>query len=288
MSAAAKRVSDDRRAVDSLGKYFMEIGAYPLLTRDEEAALSERIRAGDSEAVRALVCANLRFVVAIAKKYRHQGVALSDLVNEGNVGLIRAAERYDHTRGVKFISYAIWWVRQAIVQAISENAHSVRVPMHRVGMMHRVSRRANALRQALGREPTREELAAELELDAGDIEVSLPVVREAQSLNAPMVTDGDLSLGEVLADADAPDADGETIENGLADTVREALGTLRPREAMVLRLYFGFDGDDGLTLEEIGARMGITRERVRQIKERALVRLRRSPAAAALASFAGE
>jgi RNA polymerase primary sigma factor len=271
---------------DTLSRYLDEIAHYPLLTRDEEAELSRRIHVGDEVAAQRLVCANLRFVVAIAKRYRHQGVALLDLINEGNMGLMRAAQKYDHTKGVKFITYAVWWIRQAVVQALSENAHTMRVPVHRAGAMYRIERRANALRNELGREPTSGELAEELQVSTDDLERALPIARAALSLDAPTSEDSELSLIDVIADDKRGAADESAVDMGMTTVVHEAMATLRPREALVLRLYFGFDSSDPMTLESIGQQLGITRERVRQIKERGLSRIRRSKMAAALESFA--
>jgi RNA polymerase primary sigma factor len=287
MSSAVARHADTRVPSDSLTRYLDEIAEYPLLTRDQEAELSRRIQAGDQEAVHHLVCANLRFVVAIAKRYRHQGVAMSDLVNEGNIALMRAAEKYDHEKGVKFISYAVWWIRQAIVQALSENAHSVRVPVHRAGAVYRLGRRVNALRQELGREPTQQEVADELRVAPEELEQALPIARAALSFDAPTGDDSELSLLDIIPDADGESADEPTFENGMMDAVHAAMKILRPREATVLQLYFGFEGGEPMTLESIGQRLGITRERVRQIKERGLSRIRRSQAASALESFVG-
>lgn len=285
--ASAARKHHNRADSDSLSRYFEEIGHYPLLTREQEADLSRRIQAGDQDALNRLVCANLRFVVAIAKRYRHQGVAMADLINEGNIGLMRAAEKYDHEKGVKFISYAVWWVRQAIVQALSENAHTVRIPVHRAGAAYRLGRQVDALRQQLGREPTHQELAEELQVTTRELEQSLPGAREAISLDAPAGDEGELNLLDVISDDDGESADEPTLENGMMDTVHSAMAALRPREATIVRLYFGFDGEEPMTLEAIGELLGITRERVRQIKERGLARIRRSPAASALATFAG-
>jgi len=286
MSSSAARHADTRAASDSLSRYLEEIAQYPLLTRDQEADLSRRIQAGDEEALHHLVCANLRFVVSIAKRYRHQGVAMSDLINEGNIGLMRAAQKYDHEKGVKFISYAVWWIRQSIVQAVSENGHTVRVPVHRAGAVYRMGRRLNALRQELGREPTQQELAEELQVSPQELEQSLPIARAALSLNAPAGDDGGLSLLDVMADDKSDGADAPAFENGMMAAVHDAMGILRPREATIVKLYFGFDGAEPVTLEDIGQRLGITRERVRQIKERGLARIRRSNVASALASFA--
>jgi RNA polymerase primary sigma factor len=287
MSSAAVRHADTRVPSDSLTRYLDEIAEYALLTRDQEAELSRRIQAGDQEAVNHLVCANLRFVVAIAKRYRHQGVAMSDLINEGNIGLMRAAEKYDHEKGVKFISYAVWWIRQAIVQALSENGHSVRVPVHRAGAVYRLGRRVNALRQELGREPTQQEVADELRVAPEELDQALPIARTALSFDAPTGDESELSLLDVMPDVDGEAADEPALENGMIDAVHSAMKVLRPREVTVLRNYFGFDGAEPMTLESIGQMMGITRERVRQIKERGLSRIRRSQVASALASFVG-
>lgn len=288
MSSAAARRVPTRAPADSLTRYLNEIATYPLLTRDEETALSQRIQSGDQEAVQQLVCANLRFVVAIAKRYAHQGVAISDLINEGNIGLIRAAQRYKHDKGVKFISYGVWWVRQAIVQALSENAHSVRVPVHRAGAMYRLGRHVDALRQELGREPTQDDLAEELSLSSRDIVAGFTVARGSVSLDAPVGNEGNLSLLEVLVDESGAAADESLIDAGMAETVRDAIASLRPRDAQIIRLYFGFDGNEPMSLEAIGQRLGITRERVRQIKDRGLSRIRRSQSAHTLASFIGQ
>jgi RNA polymerase primary sigma factor len=249
MSSSAYRRSDgDRESLDSLTRYLQEIRRYPLLTREQEIALGRRIRAGDTEAMQELICSNLRFVISIAKKYQHQGVALADLINEGNVGLMRAAMRFDESRGVKFISYAVWWVRQAIVQALSEFSSPVRIPANRFG--------------------------------------TAPIARGYLSLDTNGRPSDDGKLLDILPDESSPAPDEEVTTNSLSATIDEALSRLSPREALVIRRYFGFDGREGITLEEIGVELGVTRERVRQIKERALLRLRKDAAGAVLLSGA--
>jgi RNA polymerase primary sigma factor len=270
----------------SLDQYLKEISAYPLLNREDEVDLARCIREGDEEALDKLVRSNLRFVVSVAKKYQNQGVALGDLINEGNLGLIRAAHKFDETKGIKFISYAVWWIRQAILQALAEQSRIVRVPLNRAGALHRIGRRSSTLLQELGREPTVEELADELDLSEDEVERTLAISQTHLSLDAPLTPGEDNRLLDYLPDQLSAGPDDETYERALASTVEEALATLKEREARVLRLYFGLeDGRDPMTLEEIGALLGITRERVRQIKEKALVRLRHASRARYLETF---
>ena len=269
---------------DLLSTYLDEIGRYPLLSRAEEAALTARVRAGDHLALEALVCANLRFAVIIAKQYQHRGLALHDLVAEGNVGLVRAAERFDEARGVKFISYAVWWIRQSILQALADGGHAVRVPSGQAGAMRRIGHRAEQLSQELGREATQRELADQLGMTEEQLSAVLPIARGALSLDAP-IAGGDARLLDVIAD-DA-DASFDTAAAGaeLSDSIHATMTVLRPREVEVIRSYFGLDGHDPETLEAIGARFGITRERARQIKDKALSRMRRSKQGRALAAY---
>jgi len=269
----------------SLDQYLKEISAYPLLTREEEAELARRIRQGDEEALDKLVRSNLRFVVSVAKKYQNQGVALGDLINEGNLGLIRAAHKFDETKGIKFISYAVWWIRQAILQALAEQSRIVRVPLNRAGTLHRIGKRSSHLLQELGREPTIEELAEELELSHEEVQRTLAISQSHLSLDAPLTPGEDNRLLDYLPDQFSPGPEDETYERALSSTIEEALGTLKERESKILRLYFGLDGQDPMTLEEIGALLGITRERVRQIKEKALSRLRHASRARFLQTF---
>ena len=270
----------------SLDQYLKEISAYPLLKREDEIDLAIRIRKGEEEALDKLVRSNLRFVVSVAKKYQNQGVALGDLINEGNLGLIRAAHKFDETKGIKFISYAVWWIRQAILQALAEQSRIVRVPLNRAGALHRIGRRSSTLVQELGREPTLEELADELDLSEDEVERTLAISQTHLSLDAPLTPGEDNRLLDYLPDQFSAGPDDETYERALTNTVEEALGSLKEREARVLRLYFGLeDGKDPMTLEEIGSMLGITRERVRQIKEKALVRLRHASRARYLETF---
>jgi RNA polymerase primary sigma factor len=284
MSSVIRR-SPIPASTDSLTTYLQEIRAYPLLARSEEVALAERIQNGDTAALDRLVCANLRFVVSVAKKYQNQGVSLSDLINEGNLGLIRAAERFDGTKGVKFISYAVWWIRQAIIQALAANGHTVRVPMNRAGLLYRMGRRASALRQELGRDPTQMELATGLDVSEADIVTSMPISQAYLSLDAPLTDGENANLLDYLPAETADGPDEDSVETKMLESVEGALGRLREREAKVLRMYFGFDGNEPMTLESIGEQFGITRERVRQIKEKALSRMRRSEQAKALAAL---
>ncbi len=271
----------------SLDQYLKEISAYPLIDREEEGVLARRIRRGDRSALEKLVNSNLRFVVSIAKKYQNQGVALADLINEGNLGLIRAAEKFDETRGVKFISYAVWWIRQAILQALAEQSRIVRVPLNRAGELHRIGKRSSALVQELGREPTVGELAEGLEVEADELYKTMSIAMAHLSLDAPLVPGEDNKLLDYLPDEYRPGPEQEAFEKALKTNVEAALSTLKPREAKILRLYYGLDGEDAMTLEEIGQQLGVTRERVRQIKERALARLRHVSRARSLESFLG-
>jgi RNA polymerase primary sigma factor len=269
----------------SLDQYLKEISAYKLLTREQEVELAQKIKRGDEEALDKLVRSNLRFVVSVAKKYQNQGVALSDLINEGNLGLIRAAHKFDETKGIKFISYAVWWIRQAILQALAEQSRIVRVPLNRAGALHRIGKRSAMLLQELGREPTVEELADELDISEDEVRRTLSLSQTHLSLDAPLTPGEDNRLLDYLPDQFAPGPDDETYDRALLDTVEEALGTLKEREARILRLYFGLDDHEPMTLEEIGSLLGITRERVRQIKEKALLRLRHASRARFLETF---
>jgi len=269
----------------SLDQYLKEISQYPLIDRDEEVRLAKAIHKGEEEALNKLVRSNLRFVVSVAKKYQNQGVPLSDLINEGNLGLIRAGHKFDETKGIKFISYAVWWIRQAILQALAEQSRIVRVPLNRAGALHRIGRRSSALLQELGREPTVEEIAEELEISREEVERTLAISQSHLSLDAPVTPGEDNRLLDYLPDQYSPGPDDEAYDQALKNTVEEALSTLKEREAKILRLYFGLDDQDPMTLEEIGALLGITRERVRQIKEKALLRLRHASRARFLETF---
>ncbi|HEX6533362.1 MAG TPA: RNA polymerase sigma factor RpoD/SigA [Gemmatimonadaceae bacterium] len=286
MHASSRRARSPSPS-DTLDVYLREISAYPLISRDEEVELARRVHQGDTEALDKLVRSNLRFVVSVAKRYQNEGVALSDLINEGNLGLIRAAHKFDETKGIKFISYAVWWIRQAILQALAEQSRIVRVPLNRAGTLHRIGKRANALLQELGREPTHEEIAEEMDLSEEEVAKTISISQTHLSLDAPLTPGEDNELLDYLPDDGAAEPDEQVVRQGLARGVEEVLGYLRPREARVLRLYFGLDGEDPLTLEQIGLILGITRERVRQIKEKALSRLRHLSRASALESYLG-
>ena len=272
---------------DPLNCYLREISAYPLLSCAEELELSERARDGVSSATERLVCANLRFVVSVAKKYQNQGVSLSDLINEGNLGLIRAAHKFDETKGIKFISYAVWWIRQAILQALAEQSRIVRVPLNRAGTLHRIGKRANALLQELGREATHAEIAEGMDITEEEVAKTMSISQAHLSLDAPLTPGEDNRLLDYLADTVNPTPDEQTFEKALTEAIEDSLHSLKEREAKILRLYFGIDGSEPMTLEEIGALLGITRERVRQIKEKALSRLRHVSRSKALESFLG-
>jgi RNA polymerase primary sigma factor len=256
-SSTVRRRHDEGETNDSLTTYLEAIRAYPLLAAREEIELARRIRAGDADACERLVCANLRFVVSVAKKYQHMGVPLGDLINEGNIGLMRAARRFDETKGVRFISYAVWWIRQAVFQALARHSRPVRIPVGK----------ANTSRRQL----------------PGGREVA--VLGRSISLDAPIGDDSSTQLIDVLPDEASESPDEPMLDGDLADVTEQALTVLSPRELDVTRRYFGLDGFESATLEQIGERFGITRERVRQIKDRALRKIRESPQAAALASF---
>jgi RNA polymerase primary sigma factor len=249
--------------------------------------LAQRIRTHDQEALDKLVRSNLRFVVSVAKKYQNQGVSLSDLINEGNLGLIRAAHKFDETKGIKFISYAVWWIRQAILQALAEQSRIVRVPLNRAGTLHRIGKRANTLLQELGREPTHEEIAEGMDITEEEVAKTMSISQTHLSLDAPLAPGEDNKLLDYLPDNLNPTPDEQTFEKALTESIEEALSHLKEREAKILRLYFGLDGNEPMTLEEIGSLLGITRERVRQIKEKALSRLRHVSRARALESYLG-
>lgn len=265
---------------DSLTRYLDDIRAYRILTREEETALAARVRRGERDALSALVCANLRFVVSVAKKYQHLGVPLADLVSEGNLGLLRAAGRFDGEVGVRFISYAVRWIRQSILHALAKQSRIVRIPPSRAGASHRLGRRANLLRHRLQREPTSEELAEELGVSADEVMRTMALLQSPRSLDAPGEENISPLSGRLIGGEEStPDTDRGGPRLALA--VARAMHGIRAREALVLRLYFGLDGRDAMTLEEIGNALGLTRERVRQIKDKALARLRQMPELAA-------
>ncbi|MCH7715283.1 MAG: sigma-70 family RNA polymerase sigma factor [Gemmatimonadetes bacterium] len=270
---------------DSLGSYLGEIASSIPLSSAEEVDLARKIKEGDEHARNRLVEANLRFVVSVAKEYQNRGVPLSDLVSAGNVGLITAAERFDENKGFKFISYAVWWIRQAILQALAEQSRIVRVPLNRAGTLHRIGRRSAALQQELGRDPTIDEIAEGMDIPRDEVAKTLAISQTHLSLDAPLTPGEDNKLMDYLPDEQSPGPDDQTFEHALTGSIEEVLRTLKEREAKILRLYFGLESQEAMTLEEIGGLLGITRERVRQIKEKALARLRHVSRARSLESF---
>lgn len=257
----------------SLDKYLQEIGREELITVEEEVELAQRIRRGDRRALEKLTRANLRFVVSVAKQYQNQGLSLPDLINEGNLGLIKAAEKFDETRGFKFISYAVWWIRQSILQALAEQARIVRLPLNQVGSLNKISKAFSRFEQENERRPSAEELAESLDLPVDKVADTMKVSGRHVSVDAPFADGDDNSLLDVLENTDSPVADRSLIDESLSQEVERALGQLSEREQKVVKMFFGIDGHE-MTLEEIGIKMGLTRERVRQIKEKALRKLR--------------
>jgi len=271
---------------DILDQYLYEVSQTPLLTAQQEVAIARKVRQGDAEAMQELVKRNLRFVISVAKKYQNRGMALTDLIGEGNVGLLTAARKFDPDQGVKFISYAVWWIRQAILAALARHGRTVRVPLNRTADLSRIIRTAETLRQELRREPTPEEIAASTGL-ALDVVQSLAALNTADvRLDAPLDPEGDRSLIDRFIADEQGDAEEQAMDRFLSEEIESALRTLPPRDAKVLRLYFGLDGGREHTLEEIGGMLGVTRERVRQLRDRALKRLREGEVGRALASFA--
>ena len=270
----------------SLDKYLQEIGKEDLITVEEEVELAQRIRKGDQEALEKLTKANLRFVVSVAKQYQNQGLSLPDLINEGNLGLIKAAEKFDETRGFKFISYAVWWIRQSILQALAEQSRIVRLPLNQVGSLNKINKAFARFEQEHERVPSPEELAQELELPREKVTDTLRVAGRHISVDAPFADGEDNSLLDVLVNPDSPNADRGLINESLATEVARALESLTERERDIIRYFFGI-GCSEMTLEEIGEKFDLTRERVRQIKEKAIRRLRHSSRSALLKSYLG-
>lgn len=271
---------------ESLSTYLSEINRYKLMTREQEAAVATRIKEGDESAVDELVRANLRFVVSIAKTYANQGVPLEDLISEGNIGLIKAAHRFDVDRGYKFISYAVWWVRQSILTALSQTSRIVRVPLNRAGTLHRIGQASRLLYQKLGREPSTEEIAKHLGLPEKEVEDTRSISNTYVSIHDPYNDDPDGSaFVDYLVDEKTAPPDKDTYLNLLSSGMQRALETLTDREQQIMRLYFGLDGSEPLTLEEIGGRLSLTRERIRQIKEKAVERMRHAHRAKFIEGF---
>ncbi|HCN05836.1 MAG TPA: RNA polymerase subunit sigma [Bacteroidetes bacterium] len=278
------------RESQSLDKYLQEIGRVELLTADDEIVLAQAIKRGGAEgglALERLVKANLRFVVSVAKQYQNQGLSLGDLINEGNLGLIKAAKRFDETRGFKFISYAVWWIRQSILQALAEQSRIVRLPLNRVGALNKIGKKFSELEQQYEREPTAAELAEQLDMSIAEISETIKISGRHLSVDAPFVQGEDNRLLDILPNDMQPPPDSELMRESLRVEVQQVLNTLSEREAEVIRLYFGLDDQQALTLEEIGEKFNLTRERVRQIKEKAIRRLRHASRSKALRSYLG-
>ncbi|MCX6145495.1 MAG: sigma-70 family RNA polymerase sigma factor [Ignavibacteriales bacterium] len=275
------------RESQSLDKYLQEIGKVDLVTSQEEIDLARRIKKGDQKALEKLTKANLRFVVSVAKQYQHQGLSLGDLINEGNLGLIKGAKRFDETRGFKFISYAVWWIRQSILQALAEQSRIVRLPLNRVGALNKIGKAFSALEQEFEREPSASELAEELDMSLFEVSDTLKISGRHLSMDAPFAQGEDNRLLDVIQDQRQPSPDHQLMEESLKVEVRRALNTLSEREAQVVRLYFGLDLEHSLTLEEIGGKVNLTRERIRQIKEKAIRRLRHASRSKALRVYLG-
>lgn len=271
----------------SLDKYLQEIGREELITADEEVILAKKIRDGDQQALEKLTKSNLRFVVSVAKQYQNQGLSLPDLINEGNLGLIKAAKRFDETRGFKFISYAVWWIRQSILQALAEQSRIVRLPLNQVGSLNKINKAFSKLEQEFEREPSAEELSELLELPQDKVADTMRVSGRHVSMDAPFVNGEENSLLDVLINHDSPRADNMLMNESLQREIERSLSTLTERERDVVKLFFGIGINHGLTLEEIGAKFDLTRERVRQIKEKAIRRLRHNSRSKLLKTYLG-
>ena len=275
------------RESQSLEKYLQEIGKVELIGPEEEVRLARMIKHGDQAALDKLTKANLRFVVSVAKQYQNQGLSLPDLINEGNLGLIKAAQRFDETRGFKFISYAVWWIRQSILQALAEQSRIVRLPLNKVGLTNKISKAYSMLEQEFEREPSPEELSKILEIPQEKISDTMRVSGKHVSMDAPFVQGEDNSLIDVLENIDSPRADSHLMNESLQREIDRSLSTLTEREREVIKLFFGIGMNHGLTLEEIGAKFDLTRERVRQIKEKAIRRLRHKSRSKLLKAYLG-
>ena len=275
------------RETASLDKYLQEIGKVDLITAEQEVELAQKIKAGDQIALEKLTKANLRFVVSVAKQYQNQGLTLPDLINEGNLGLIKAAQRFDETRGFKFFSYAVWWIRQSILQALAEQSRIVRLPLNKIGSINKINKTYAFLEQAHERAPSAEEIAKELDMTVNDVKESLKNSGRHVSMDAPLVEGEDSNLYDVLNSGESPNPDKTLLHESLRTEIERALETLTPREADVVRLYFGLGNQHSMTLEEIGETFDLTRERVRQIKEKAIRRLKHTSRSKILKTYLG-
>ena len=275
------------RETASLDKYLQEIGKVELITAEEEVELAQRIRQGDKVALEKLTKANLRFVVSVSKQYQNQGLSLPDLINEGNLGLIKAAQRFDETRGFKFISYAVWWIRQSILQALAEQSRIVRLPLNKIGSINKINKTYAKLEQEFEREPNAEEIAEALDITEAEVKESMKNAGRHVSMDAPLIQDEDNNMYDVLKSDEVVTPETELLYESLRKEIDRAISTLTPREADVVRLYFGLNGSHPMTLEEIGEKFDLTRERVRQIKEKAIRRLKHASRSKILKSYLG-
>jgi len=275
------------RETASLDKYLQEIGKVELITAEEEVELARRIRQGDQAALEKLTKANLRFVVSVSKQYQNQGLSLPDLINEGNLGLIKAAQRFDETRGFKFISYAVWWIRQSILQALAEQSRIVRLPLNKIGSINKINKAFSKLEQEYEREPSAEEIAELLELTENDVKESMKNSGRHISMDAPLVQGEESNMYDVIRSNDSPSPEAGLINDSLRKEIDRALSTLTSRESEVIKYYFGLNGEHAMTLEEIGEKFDLTRERVRQIKEKAIRRLKQTSRSKILKTYLG-
>ena len=275
------------RETASLDKYLQEIGRVDLITAEEEVELARKIKAGDQAALEKLTKANLRFVVSVSKQYQNQGLSLPDLINEGNLGLIKAAQRFDETRGFKFISYAVWWIRQSILQALAEQSRIVRLPLNKIGSINKINKAYAYLEQEHERPPSAAEISKHLEMSESDVKESMRNSGRHVSMDAPLVEGEDSNLYDVLNSSDSPHPDEDLMMDSLRTEIERSLATLTPREGDVIRLYFGLGGQHPMTLEEIGEKFDLTRERVRQIKEKAIRRMKHTSRSKILKTYLG-
>ncbi len=275
------------RETASLDKYLQEIGKVELITAEEEVELAQRIKQGDRAALEKLTKANLRFVVSVSKQYQNQGLSLPDLINEGNLGLIKAAQRFDETRGFKFISYAVWWIRQSILQALAEQSRIVRLPLNKIGSINKINKAYAKLEQEFEREPNAEEITDVLEVTENEVKESMKNAGRHVSMDAPLIQDEDNTMYDVLRSEEAITPETELLYESLRKEIDRAISTLTPRESDVIKLYFGLNGSHPMTLEEIGEKFDLTRERVRQIKEKAIRRLKHTSRSKILKSYLG-
>lgn len=276
------------RETASLDKYLQDIGKEELITAEEEVELARRIKQGDQRALEKLIRANLRFVVSVAKQYQNQGLSLPDLINEGNLGLIKAAQRFDETRGFKFISYAVWWIRQSILQALAEQSRLVRLPLNQVGSLNKIKKASSKLEQEYERAPSIDEIAESLEIPEHKIDKAMKITTRYISMDAPLSQDEDLKFLDVFVSDDTPKTDSNLMRESLNREIQRSLSTLTDKERDVINLYYGIGMNHGLTLEEIGAKFNLTRERVRQIKEKAIRRLKHTSRSRLLKAYLGE